>query len=156
METPSRPVMAIAADAGPDPERPDLYWTNPMAVPFSHVKISNLILADHEGHVVEGDYAINQAGFVLHGAVHEAHPDIIAMCHAHTEYGTAFAALGKALEPISQDSCAFFEDHAVILDEAGAVTLSATSLRSSREAKSMGRRSTLTKVTVDETDQWTS
>lgn len=106
-----------------DPERPDLYWTNPMAVPFSHVKISNLILADHEGHVVEGDYAINQAGFVLHGAVHEAHPDIIAMCHAHTEYGTAFAALGKALEPISQDACAFFEDHAVILDEAGAVAV---------------------------------
>ena len=49
------------------------------------------------GQVVEGDYAVTRAGFVLHAAVHEAHPDILAMCHAHTRYGTAFAALGKPL-----------------------------------------------------------
>src|SRR5210317_1992293 len=102
-----------------DPEHTELYWTNPMCVPFSEVKVSNLILADHKGHVLEGDYAINQAGFVLHGAAHEMHPDIVAMCHAHTEYGTTFASLGKPLAPISQDACAFFEDHAVVLEEAG-------------------------------------
>ncbi|WP_321924426.1 class II aldolase/adducin family protein [Paraburkholderia guartelaensis] len=106
-----------------DPEHPDLYWTNPMAVHFSQVKVSNLILADHEGRVVEGKYAINRAGFVLHAAVHEAHPDIVAMCHAHTVYGTAFAALGKKIEPITQDACAFFEDHVVIGDEAGQVAV---------------------------------
>ena len=32
-----------------DPEHPSLYWTNPMAVHFSRVKVSNLILVDHEG-----------------------------------------------------------------------------------------------------------
>lgn len=106
-----------------DPERPELYWTNPMAVHFDQVKLSNLILVDHAGQVVEGDYAVNRAGFVLHAAVHEAHPDILAMCHAHTLYGTAFAALGRPLEPITQDACAFFEDHAVIKDDAGAVAV---------------------------------
>ncbi len=106
-----------------DPEFPDLYWTNPMCVHFSQVKVSNLILADHEGKVVEGTYAINRAGFVLHAAVHEAHPDIVAMCHAHTVYGTAFASLGKALDPISQDAAAFFEDHVVIKSEAGQVAV---------------------------------
>jgi ribulose-5-phosphate 4-epimerase/fuculose-1-phosphate aldolase len=106
-----------------DPEHPGLYWTNPMAVHFSQVKLSNLICADHAGHVVEGRHAINRAGFVLHAAVHEAHPDIVAMCHAHTVYGTAFAALGKKLEPISQDAAAFFEDHVVIGDEAGQVAV---------------------------------
>jgi ribulose-5-phosphate 4-epimerase/fuculose-1-phosphate aldolase len=94
-----------------------------MCVHFSQVKISNLILADHKGKVVEGDYAINRAGFVLHAAVHEAHPDIVAMCHAHTVYGTAFAALGRPLEPITQDAAAFFEDHVVIKDEAGQVAV---------------------------------
>ena len=49
-----------------DPEFPNLYWTNPMAVHFSQVKVSNLICADHEGYVVEGRHAINRAGFVLH------------------------------------------------------------------------------------------
>jgi len=99
-----------------DPEHTDLYWTNPMAVHFNDVKVSNLILADHDGKVVEGKYAINRAGFVLHAAVHKAHPDILAMCHAHTVYGTAYASLAKPLDPISQDACAFFEDHVVIGD----------------------------------------
>ncbi len=106
-----------------DPEHPELYWTNPMAVHFGQVKLSNLILVDHDGHVVEGDYAVNRAGFVLHAAVHAAHPDILAMCHAHTVYGTAFASLGRPLDPITQDACAFFEDHAVITEEAGQVAV---------------------------------
>ena len=106
-----------------DPEFPELYWTNPMAVHFAQVKLSNLILADHTGKVVEGDYALNRAGFVLHAAVHEANPDILAMCHAHSVYGTAFAALGRPLEPITQDAAAFFEDHIVIKDAAGAVAV---------------------------------
>src|ERR1700754_1963171 len=106
-----------------DPERPHLYWTNPMCVHFAQVKVSNLILVDHDGKVVEGDYAVNRAGFVLHAAVHAAHPDILAMCHAHTVYGTAFAALGKPLEPITQDAAAFFDDHVVIGDEGGKVAV---------------------------------
>jgi ribulose-5-phosphate 4-epimerase/fuculose-1-phosphate aldolase len=106
-----------------DPEFPELYWTNPMAVHFSQVKVSNLILADHSGKVVEGSYALNRAGFVLHAAVHEANPDIVAMCHAHSVYGTAFAALGRPLDPITQDAAAFYEDHVVIKDEAGAVAV---------------------------------
>ena len=84
-----------------------------MAVHFSHVKMSNLILANHDGDVVEGSYALNRAGFVLHSAVHEAHPDVIAMCHAHTVYGTAWASMGRLLNPISQDAACFFEDHVV-------------------------------------------
>ncbi|MEZ5657314.1 MAG: class II aldolase/adducin family protein [Burkholderiaceae bacterium] len=106
-----------------DPERPELYWTNPMCVHFNQVKVSNLILADHQGNVIEGRHALNRAGFVLHSAVHEAHPDIISMCHAHTVYGTAFAALGKPLAPISQDAAAFFEDHVVITSEGGQVAV---------------------------------
>jgi ribulose-5-phosphate 4-epimerase/fuculose-1-phosphate aldolase len=109
-----------------DPEHPHLYWTNPMAVHFNQVKISNLILADHEGKVVEGKHAINRAGFVLHAAVHEMHPDIIAMCHAHTVYGTAFSSLGKKLDPITQDTAAFFEDHVVIGEESGKVAVEVT------------------------------
>ena len=106
-----------------DPEHPELYWTNPMCVHFGQVKVSNLILVDHKGTVLEGRHAVNRAGFVLHAAVHEANSDIVAMCHAHTEYGTAFAALGRPLDPISQDAAAFFEDHIVIKDEAGQVAV---------------------------------
>ena len=106
-----------------DPERPELYWTNPMCVHFSQVRMSNLVLADHAGRVVEGRHALNRAGFVLHGAVHEAHPDVIAMCHAHTTYGTAWCATGRPLEMFSQDAACFYENHAVIGASAGAVAV---------------------------------
>ena len=106
-----------------DPEHPELYWTNPMAVHFSQVRVSNLILANHDGTVVEGRHALNRAGFVLHAAVHAAHPDILAMCHAHTVFGVAWASLGRALDPISQDAACFFEDHVVITEEAGKVSV---------------------------------
>lgn len=108
-----------------DPERPELYWTNPMAVHFSQVRVSNLVLADHDGQVVEGRYAINRAGFVLHAAVHEAHADIVAMCHAHTVHGVAWSAFGRPLPPITQDAACFYEDHVVIEDEAGQVAVEA-------------------------------
>ena len=117
-----------------DPEHPELYWTNPMCVHFSQVKVSNLILADHAGRVVEGDHAINRAGFVLHSAVHEAHPDIVAMCHAHTTYGTAWCATGRPLDMISQDAACFYNDHVVIGASAGAVAVEAPSGHSVAEA----------------------
>jgi ribulose-5-phosphate 4-epimerase/fuculose-1-phosphate aldolase len=106
-----------------DPEHPHLYWTNPMAVAFDQVKMSNLVCADHKGTVVEGTHALNRAGFVLHAAIHENNPDVLAVCHAHTVYGTAFAALGKPLDMISQDACAFYNDHALVTESAGAVTV---------------------------------
>jgi ribulose-5-phosphate 4-epimerase/fuculose-1-phosphate aldolase len=68
-----------------DPIMTDHYWTNPMAIPFSQVCLSSLVLANHQGHVVEGRYGINKAGYVFHAAVHRQCPDIIAMCHAHTQ-----------------------------------------------------------------------
>lgn len=117
-----------------DPENHNLYWTNPMCVHFSQVTLSSLILVDHEGSVVEGKYAVNRAGFVLHAAVHAAHPDIVAMCHAHTIYGTAWCSTGRPLDMISQDAACFYDDHVVIGASAGAVAVEKQSGLSVAEA----------------------
>jgi ribulose-5-phosphate 4-epimerase/fuculose-1-phosphate aldolase len=106
-----------------DPETPDLYWTNPFAVPFAHVRVSNLILVDHTGRVVQGSHAANRAGFVLHSAIHESNPHIVASCHAHTVHGAAWAAMGRPLEPVTQDVAVFFDHHVVIEEEAGAIVV---------------------------------
>ena len=45
----------------------------------------------------------------------------MAMCHAHTVYGTAWCATGRPLDMISQDAAAFYNSHAVIGASAGAV-----------------------------------
>ncbi|MCR0983852.1 class II aldolase/adducin family protein [Roseomonas populi] len=107
-----------------DPEHPELYWTNPFAMDFGRVKVSDLLLVDHDGKVLEGSWAVNRAGFVLHAAIHEANPHVLASCHMHTTHGMAWAALGRPLAPITQTACGFYGDgQAVITEEAGAVVV---------------------------------
>src|SRR5271165_3620137 len=104
-----------------DPEFPDTFWVNPFGVHFSQITVSNLIRCDHEGHVVEGDYPVNTAAFVIHSRVHAARPDVLAAAHSHSTYGRAFSTLGRPLAPITQDVCAFYNDHALYDDFGGVV-----------------------------------
>lgn len=104
-----------------DPERLDHFWVNPFGMHFGHIRVSDLILVNHEGQVVEGDHAVNVAAFAIHSQVHAARPDVVAAAHAHSVYGKSWATLGKPLDPITQDVCAFFEDHAVFDDYTGVV-----------------------------------
>jgi ribulose-5-phosphate 4-epimerase/fuculose-1-phosphate aldolase len=104
-----------------DPELPDHFWVNPFAVDFSLITASDLILVNHDGDVVEGDYAVNAAAFAIHSQVHAARPDVMAAAHAHSVYGKAFSSLGRTLDPITQDVCAFYGDHAVFDDYTGVV-----------------------------------
>ena len=105
-----------------DPENPDWFWVNPFGMAFSQIKASDLILVDHEGNVLHGDRAINRAAFVIHSEVHRARPDVIAAAHSHSLYGKAFASLGIPLDPITQDACAFFEDHGLYAGYGGVVS----------------------------------
>jgi ribulose-5-phosphate 4-epimerase/fuculose-1-phosphate aldolase len=102
-----------------DPERTDHFWVNGFGVDFGSIKVSDLILVNHEGQVVEGKYSVNRAAFAIHSQVHTARPDVVAAAHAHSIYGKAFSCLGKKLDPITQDACAFFEDHALYSDYGG-------------------------------------
>ena len=102
-----------------DPERLDHFWVNPFGVDFGSIKISDLILCNHKGEVVEGKYSVNRAAFAIHSQVHEARPDVVAAAHAHSIYGKAFSCLSKKLEPLTQDACAFFEDHGLYADYGG-------------------------------------
>ena len=106
-----------------DPEHTDRYWTNPFAMAFGHVRTSDLLLVDRDGTVVEGRRAVNRAGFVLHAAIHEANPHVVASCHAHTTHGMAWAALGRKLDPITQTAASFWHEHALVSDEGGAVVV---------------------------------
>jgi len=104
-----------------DPERLDHFWVNPFGMPFSHIRVSDLLLVNEAGEVVEGDAPVNTAAFVIHGQVHAARPDVVAAAHAHSIYGKSWSALGRLLDPITQDVCAFYEDHALFDDYTGVV-----------------------------------
>src|ERR1700731_4561138 len=41
-----------------DPELTDHFWVNPFGMSFRHVRVSDLILVNHAGDVVEGRYPV--------------------------------------------------------------------------------------------------
>ncbi|MER6298037.1 class II aldolase/adducin family protein [Kitasatospora sp. NPDC001539] len=104
-----------------DPEHPDRFWVNPFGMPFGMIRASDLILVDHEGTLLHGSRPVNRAAFVIHSQVHAARPDAIAAAHAHSLHGKAFSSLGILLDPLTQDACAFFEDHGLYSDYRGVV-----------------------------------
>jgi ribulose-5-phosphate 4-epimerase/fuculose-1-phosphate aldolase len=104
-----------------DPELTDHFWVNPFGKHFSQIKVSDLLLVNSKGEVVEGDQPVNRAAVAIHTAVHAARPDVIAAAHAHSTYGKAWSALGRLLDPLTQDVCAFYGDHTLFDDFTGVV-----------------------------------
>jgi len=104
-----------------DPERTDHFWVNPFGTHFAQIRASDLILVNSKGEVVEGNRPVNVAAFAIHSSIHHARPDVIAAAHSHSLHGKAWASLGRLLDPITQDSCALFEDHVVFEDFTGVV-----------------------------------
>jgi ribulose-5-phosphate 4-epimerase/fuculose-1-phosphate aldolase len=104
-----------------DPGEPDTFWVNPFGVDFSQVRVGNLVRVDASGEVVEGDHPVNRAAFAIHSQVHQARPDVVAAAHSHSVHGKAFSALGRRLDPITQDACAFYDDHGLFDDYTGVV-----------------------------------
>ena len=64
-----------------DPEFPDHFWVNPFGMSFRHIRVSDLILVNHAGDVVYGKQPVNRAAFVIHAAIHQARPDVVAAAH---------------------------------------------------------------------------
>lgn len=104
-----------------DPENPEYFWVNPFGISFKQIKMSQLLLINHQGEIVEGEGLLNGAAFTIHGNIHAARPDVIAAAHAHSIYGKSWSSLGKKLDPITQDACIFYEDHALFDDFTGVV-----------------------------------
>ncbi|MCK9926747.1 class II aldolase/adducin family protein [Frankia sp. Mgl5] len=105
-----------------DPELTDHFWVNRLGLDFGRIKVSNLLLVDDKGEIVEGKPPLNRAAFTIHSQIHAARPDVVGAAHTHALYGRALAAIGEPLHPISQDSLAFYEDQ-VIFDEYNGVVL---------------------------------
>lgn len=104
-----------------DPEHREHFWVNPFGMYFGHIRVRDLILVNAEGEVIEGYRPVNSAAFAIHSQVHAARPDVVASAHAHSIYGKSWSSLGRLLSPLTQDACAFYEDHGLFKDYTGVV-----------------------------------
>jgi ribulose-5-phosphate 4-epimerase/fuculose-1-phosphate aldolase len=100
-----------------DPERTDCFWMLRYGVSYHAAMVSDLVLVGPSGELVEGEGFINIAGYYIHQPILEARPDLVSAAHVHTGWGTPFSAEARLIKPISQESCIFFEDHALWDDE---------------------------------------
>jgi ribulose-5-phosphate 4-epimerase/fuculose-1-phosphate aldolase len=80
------------------------FLINPYGLMFEEITASNLIKIDHDGKVLDDPLSLgyNEAGFVIHGCVHEARPEAACVIHTHTRAGVAVSAMRCGLLPISQ------------------------------------------------------
>jgi ribulose-5-phosphate 4-epimerase/fuculose-1-phosphate aldolase len=111
-----------------DPIEPEHFWINPFGRHFGHVKVDDLLLVNHAGDIVSGRGRVNPAGYAIHSNIHRHRPEVTAAAHAHSTHGQAFATLGRLLDPLIQDACAFYEDH-TLYEEYGGVVLEADEAR---------------------------
>ncbi|WFE28141.1 class II aldolase/adducin family protein [Solwaraspora sp. WMMD791] len=93
-----------------DPEDPETFWVNPFGVSFNRVTVGDLILVDGTGRVVAGRHRVNPSAFAIHSQIHQIRPDATAAAHGHTVHSRALGALGRLLEPIDQESAAFYHN----------------------------------------------
>jgi ribulose-5-phosphate 4-epimerase/fuculose-1-phosphate aldolase len=80
------------------------FLINPYGLMFDEITASSLVKIDRHGKVLDDPTGLgyNAAGFVIHGCVHEARPEIRCVLHTHTRAGVAVSAMKCGLLPISQ------------------------------------------------------
>ncbi len=100
------------------------FLINPFGMLFEEITASSLVKIDlHGTPIEETPYMVNPAGFVIHGAIHEARDDAMCVLHTHTADGMAVSMQKDGLLPLTQTACSVHEDIAyhdyegIVLDQ---------------------------------------
>lgn len=106
------------------------FLLNPFGLTYDEMCASSLIKVNLAGKVLwepefpKGlGYKFNPTGFVIHGAIHEAKPELHCVIHTHSLAGMAVSSLKKGLLPMTQtamrfDKVAYHDYEGVALDHA--------------------------------------
>ncbi|MBJ6136077.1 class II aldolase/adducin family protein [Marinobacter litoralis] len=80
---------------------------------YSEITASNLVTIDLNGDEVLAPqtphgYGVNQAGALIHTAVHQVRHDAMCVIHTHTRAGMAVSAIEEGLLPLTQTAMRFY------------------------------------------------
>jgi ribulose-5-phosphate 4-epimerase/fuculose-1-phosphate aldolase len=116
------------------PDEEGAFLINAYGMMYEEITASSLIKVDHEGKILAKpdfgplNYGINKAGYVIHGAVHEARPEVACVIHTHSWASMAVSSLDCGLLPLTQTGMRFLkigyhEYQGVVLDTAEQASL---------------------------------
>lgn len=90
-------------------EEKNCYYINPFGLRFSEITKDNLLKVTMDGKIIEGqEFQYNKTGYVIHGNIYKARPELNAIFHLHTIASVAVSAMKKGLMPISQWALHFY------------------------------------------------
>ena len=91
------------------PGEPGHFLINPYGMLYEEITASSLLKIDLDGNILFNatEYGVNQAGFVIHSAIHAARHDVDCVAHTHTPAGMAVSAMECGLLPIAQTTMRF-------------------------------------------------
>lgn len=115
------------------PGHHDRFYINAFGLMYEEISASNLVTVDIEGNIVDDPtgLGINPAGFVIHGTIHRARPDVACVLHTHTTAGVGVSAQEHGLLPISQHAAilhgliAYHDSEGLAVNDAECETLAA-------------------------------
>ena len=81
--------------SGRDPQS-GLIAIKPSGMPFEDLTPENMVVVDVEGKVIEGSLAPS-SDVHAHTYIYRHRPDVMGVVHTHSNYATAFAAVGKPI-----------------------------------------------------------
>lgn len=110
------------------------FLINAYGMMYEEITASSLLKVDHDGRILSQpdfgdlDYGVNQAGYVIHSAVHAARPEVGCVIHTHSWASMAVSALDCGLLPVTQTAMRFLrigyhEYQGVVLDTAEQASL---------------------------------
>jgi ribulose-5-phosphate 4-epimerase/fuculose-1-phosphate aldolase len=91
------------------PGATDKYLINAYGLLFDEVTASNLVTVDLDDNILDDPtgMGVNSSGFVVHGGLHRARPDLKSVMHTHTRAGAAVSAHKRGLLNLSQHAMRF-------------------------------------------------
>jgi len=81
--------------SGRDPET-NLVVIKPSGILFNELTPDNMVIVDLESRLVEGDLGPS-SDTASHVYIYKHRPDVLGVAHTHSNYATAFAAIGKPI-----------------------------------------------------------
>lgn len=91
------------------PKGEDYFYIYPFGLLFEEVTENNLLKVSCNGDVLEGEECqYNRTGYVIHGSIYQARPDVNAIFHIHTTASVAVSSMQCGLLPLSQWALHFY------------------------------------------------
>ena len=99
------------------PGTDDEFLINPYGLMYEEITASSLVKVGLDGTILsDTEYDINQAGYVIHSAVHGARHDVVCVLHTHTEAGMGVSALASGLVAhLHERGCVFIIASAITI-----------------------------------------